>query len=161
MNVRRRERRTVEALITALVMVVMLGAFVLLGGRSSDVLSGAVDAASASIQTISVSGTCGSLGGFTGTVTLDSPATTTLTLGLFYHVPGNPTFTDSGRRATVTFTNSTVGTYNFAAFIFAGANTYRIQVIDAGGLGGATVKSESVSPCAAATPTLTPTPTST
>lgn len=107
---------------------------------------------SVSISSISVSGTCGTSGGFTGTVTLSGNASATVTLGLFYHIPGNSAFFDSGQRATAVFSGTSTATYNFASYTNASANTYRIQVTDSGGLGGSTVKSNSVPPCTGTPP---------
>ncbi|HLZ69037.1 MAG TPA: choice-of-anchor R domain-containing protein [Dehalococcoidia bacterium] len=111
-----------------------------------------------SISSISVSSTCDSQGGFTGTVTLSGTFTGTVVLGLFYHVPGGSQFVDSGRRANAVFSGTSTAVYQFAAFSFAGANSYRIQVIDSGGLGGSTVKSNSVPPCTGTPPPPPPPP---
>jgi hypothetical protein len=148
-------RRLVGMLSTAVAAILMLGAFAVAGGFG-DLQVGTVEAAAAtSIQSISVSATCGTAGGFTGTVTLDGSFTGTVQLGLFYHVPGGSQFVDSGLRANATFTGGNTATYNFASFIFPGANSYRIQVINAAGLGGATTKSNSVPPCTGTTTTTT------
>jgi hypothetical protein len=112
-------------------------------------------APSTSISNISVNPNCGPSGGFSGTVTLSGSSTGTVQLGLFYHVPGNSTFTDSGLRASATFSSSSTVAYGFTTFSFPAANTYRIQVIDAAGLRGATTKSNSVQLC---TPASTPAP---
>jgi hypothetical protein len=109
-------------------------------------------APASSINSISVSATCGSAGGFTGTVALNGTFTGTVELGLFYHVPGSSTFIDSGLRADAPFSGGNVATYNFPAFTFPGANTYRIQVVNSAGLGGATEKSNSVPPCTGTPP---------
>lgn len=151
--------RFLSVMTTALAAAFMLGAFTLVGGFG-DLQIGTVEAAGASnITGISVNSTCGSAGGFTGTVTLDGTFTGTVVLGLFYHVPGG-TFTDSGLRANAVFTGGSTATYNFTSFTFPGANSYRIQVIDGGGLGGVTTKSNSVPPCTG-TPTTTTTTTTT
>jgi len=143
----------------ALVAALMLAAFARMGGLGVEPRVSVANAADAtSISSISVSSTCGELGGFTGTVTLNGTFTGSITLGLFYHVPGSSTFVYSGLSTTVTFNGTSTGTYNFPSFSFPGANTYRIQVLDSSGLGGATVKSASVSGC---TPTTTTTTTST
>lgn len=135
----------------------MLLAFALVGGTGG--LRIAEAAPATSITSISVSSTCGSAGGFTGTVTLNGTFSGTVVLGLFYHVPGGAQFVDSGLRADATFTGGTTATYDFASFTFPGANSYRIQVIDGAGLGGTTVKSQSVPPCTGTTTTTTTTTT--
>lgn len=144
--------RRIGLLLGVVALVGILG--VVTGGR----LPVAHASPATSITSISVSATCGSLGGFTGTVTLDGTFTGTVQLGLFYHVPGHSTFVDSGLRADATFAGTNVATYNFAPFTYAGANTYRIQVIDAAGLGGSTAKSNSVPVCAGSPPPPPPAP---
>lgn len=133
----------------------MLIAFALVGGTGG--LRVASAAPATSITSISVSPTCGTSGGFTGSVNLDGTFTGTVTLGLYYHLPGGAQFVFSGITTTATFTGGTSATYNFGAFSFPGANSYRIQVIDAAGLGGASTKSASVPPCTGTTTTTTTT----
>jgi hypothetical protein len=152
-------RKLIKLALPTIVAVAMVAMFMLVGGLGFLPSNTAHAAPATSITSISVNSTCGTAGGFTGTVTLNGTSSGTITLGLFYHVPGNSTFIDSGLRATATFTGGSTATYNFASFTFPGANTYRIQVIDSGGLGGATVKSNSVQPCTPGT-TTTATPTS-
>ena len=151
-----RSHRLIGMAVIALLAALMLGAFARMGGLGIEPRVAIANAATATeISSISVSGTCGSAGGFTGTVTLNGTFTGTVELGLFYHVPGSSTFTDSGLRADAVFSNSSTAIYNFASFTFPGANTYRIQVIDGAGLGGTTTKSNSVQPCTPGTTTST------
>jgi len=146
---------------TAVAAALMLGAFTLVGGFG-DLQIGTVEASPAtSITNISVSGTCGTSGGFTGTVTLNGTGFTgTVQLGLFSHVPGGQ-FTDTLQRADAVFNGGSTATYNFAPFTVSGANSYRIQVINAAGLGGDTTKSNSVNPCTGGPSTTTTTTTTT
>jgi len=131
----------------------MIGAFFLVGGLGTGPLNIAEAGPATSIDSISVSSTCDSTGGFTGTVTLNGTFTGTITLGVFFHTPGSSVFLPTGDQTTVTFTNSSTATYAFATLTQQpDANTYRIQVIDSGSLGGVTTKSNSVPPC---TPTVT------
>jgi hypothetical protein len=143
---------------TAVVAILMIAAFALLGGIGPQ--GNTVQAAAAtSIQSISVNSTCDpTAGGFAGTVTLNGTFSGSITLGLFYHVPGGSQFVYSGVSTTASFAGTSTATYAFTPFTFAGANSYRIQVLDSGGLGGSTVKSNSVPPC---TPTTTTTTTTT
>jgi mucin-6/19 len=164
MHTHRSMRRLRGTLGTAAVVVLLVAAFMWAGGIGPNAQSSVAKAGpsgSVSISSISVSSTCGEAGGFTGTVTLSGNATTTVTLGLFYHVPGTSTFQDSGLTDNVVFSNSNTAPYNFSSFTATNANTYRIQVVDSGGLGGATVKSNSVQPCTPTTTTTTTTSTTT
>jgi hypothetical protein len=112
-----------------------------------------------SITSISVSSTCDAAGGFTGTVTLSGNASTTVTLGLYYHLTGGSQFLYSGVSTTVTFAGTSTGTYAFGPYTGpAGTNTYRIQVLNSGGLGGSTIKSNSVPPCSGTPPPPPPGP---
>jgi len=148
--------RLLSVMTTALAAALMLGAFTLVGGFG-DLQIGSVEASpDTSITNISVSGTCGTAGGFTGTVTLSGTFTGTVQLGLFSHVPGGQ-FTDTGQRANAVFNGGSTATYNFAPFTVFGANSYRIQVIDGAGLGGDTTKSNSVNPCTGGPSTTTTT----
>jgi hypothetical protein len=131
----------------------------MVASRGGPLTAEAAPSSTPSISNISVNAACDTQGGFTGTVTLSASFTGSVTLGLFYHLPGGAQFLDSAVRTTATFTNSGTASYAFGAYTGpAGTNSYRIQVIDAAGLGGATVKSNSVNPC---TPTSPPPPTCT
>ena len=80
-----------------------------------------------------------------------------ITVGVFYHVPGNGTWFYSGVSGLATFNGTSSATYNLAAFTNANANSYRIQVLDAAGLRGGTTKSASVPGCTGTTTTTTAT----
>ena len=160
-------RRVFGILTTAIAAAFMFGTFAMVGGFG-DLGTAVVEAAgpATTITSISVSSTCDSAGGFTGTITLDGAAAAgqMVTLGTFYHIPGNSSFLPTGDQTTVTFaTGASSATYAFATLTqFNGANTYRIQVISATPtLGGLTVKSNSVPPCTGTTTTTTTTSTST
>src|SRR5262249_4587439 len=72
--------------------------------------------ATPSVSIVSITIACNtSTGQFHGVVTLSGPFTGSITLGLFYHVPGG-TFTDSGDHTTVTFTGTSTATYTLAPF---------------------------------------------
>ena len=150
-------RRIRDFVTVVLAGAFMLGTFALVGGLGMTEIADAAPATS--ITSISVSATCGTLGGFTGTVTLDGSFSGTVVLGLFDHIPGTSIFADSTLRADATFTGGNTATYNFPSFTFAGSNTYRIQVINSDGLSGATVKSNSVPHCTGTTTTTTTTTT--
>jgi hypothetical protein len=149
---------------TGAAAAVMLSAFAMVGGFGELPASTAEAAAATNITSISVSSTCGSNGGFTGTITLDGTFTGTITVAVFYHVPGGSQFVESNPPVTAvaTFNNSNTATYNLAGFSFNGANSYRIQVVgQSDSLGGTTVKSASVPLCTGTTTTTTTTTTST
>jgi len=139
----------------------MLGAFAMVGGFDDlqiGIVEAAPSAAATTITGISVSSTCDAAGGFTGVVTLDGSFSGQITLGVFYHTPGTSGFFPTGDQTTVSFSGGSSATYAFSTFTQVnGANTYRIQVINSGGLGGATVKSNSVPPCTGTTTTTTTT----
>src|SRR5262249_19929738 len=112
-----------------------------------------------SIISISV-GECGE-SPLSGTVTLDGTFTGSITLGLFFHMPASPTFDPTGDTTVVTFSGTSSENYTFSTVtLIPGANSYRVEVIDADGLGGGDTKSPSIPACGV-TPTPTPTPTST
>ena len=151
-----RRTRTLGMVGIALLAALMLAAFARMGGLGIEPRVSVVNAAAATaISSISVSDNCGALGGFTGTVTLNGTSNGSITLGLFYHVPGNGTWFYSGLSATASFGGGNTATYNFPSYSAAGANSYRIQVLDANGLNGATTKSRSVPGCSGTTTTET------
>jgi len=152
---------------TTAAAAVMVGTFALVGGFGdlpATTAEAAPTTAATSITSISVSSTCGSLGGFTGTITLDGTFTGTITVAVFYHVPGGSQFVESSPAVTAdaTFNGTNTATYNLAPFTFPGANSYRIQVVgQSDSLGGTTVKSASVPPCTGTTTTTTTSSTTT
>ena len=90
MEATRQRHRLISIVGIALIAALMLAAFAKLGGLGIEPSIASANAAGAtSIESISVSPTCGSLGGFTGSVNLNGTFTGTITVGLFYHVPGN------------------------------------------------------------------------
>ena len=105
------EARRRDVLSIGILGGLMLILFALVGGLG---LTPSVSAAPATtISSISVSPTCGSAGGFTGTVTLDGSFTGSITLGLYYHVPGGAQFVYSGISTTATFAGTNTATYDF------------------------------------------------
>ena len=162
MEATRQSHRLIGIVGIALIAALMLAAFARLGGLGVEPRIATADAAGATaITSISVSPTCGSNGGFTGSVNLDGTFTGTITVGLFYHVPGNGTWFYSGVSGPATFNGTSSVTYNLASFSNPNANSYRIQVLDAAGLNGGTTKSASVPGCTQTTTTSTSTSTST
>jgi len=158
MEATRQSHRLIGIVGIALIAALMLAAFARLGGLGVEPRIATADAAGATaITSISVSPTCGSNGGFTGSVNLDGTFTGTITVGLFYHVPGNGTWFYSGVSGPATFNGTSSATYNLASFSNASANSYRIQVLNDAGLNGGTTKSASVPGCTQTTTTTTTT----
>ena len=162
MEATRQRHRLISIVGIALIAALMLAAFAKLGGLGIEPRIASANAAGATaITSISISPTCGSNGGFTGSVNLNGTFTGTITVGLFYHEPGSPTWTYSGVSDSVTFNGTSSATYNLASFSIASANSYRVQILNAAGLNGGTTKSASVPGCSPSTTTSTSTSTST
>ena len=97
MEATRQRHRLISIVGIALIAALMLAAFAKLGGLGIEPSIASANAAGAtSIESISVSPTCGSLGGFTGSVNLNGTFTGTITVGLFDHVPGTGPWFNSG-----------------------------------------------------------------
>ena len=149
MEATRQRHRLISIVGIALIAALMLAAFAKLGGLGIEPRIASANAAGATaITSISVSPTCGSNGGFTGSVNLDGTFTGTITVGVYYHVPGNATWIYSGVSGPATFNGTSSATYNLASYTNASANSYRIQVRNDAGLNGGTTKSASVPGCA-------------
>ena len=89
MEATRQRHRLISIVGIALIAALMLAAFAKLGGLGIEPSIASANAAGATASTsISVSPTCGSIGGFTGSVNLNGTFTGTITVGVFYHVPG-------------------------------------------------------------------------
>ena len=156
MEVTRQRNRLIGIVGIALIAALMLAAFARLGGLGVEPRIASANAADATaITSISVSPTCGSNGGFTGSVNLNGTFTGTVTVGVFYHVPGDGTWFYSGVSGPATFNGTSSATYNLAPYTNPSANSYRIQVLDDAGLSGGTTKSASVPGCSPTTTTTT------
>lgn len=156
MEATRQRHRLISIVGIALIAALMLAAFAKLGGLGIEPRIASANAAGATaITSISVSPTCGTAGGFTGSVNLDGTFTGAVTVGLFYHVPGTGPWFYSGLSTNATFNGTSSATYNFPSFSHAGANSYRIQVLNDAGLNGGTTKSASVPGCSRTTTTTT------
>jgi hypothetical protein len=162
MRGKQRLQTLIKVALPTVVALAMVGTFMLVGGPGLLPGSTAHAAPATAIKSISVNNTCDATGGFTGVVTLDGTFTGNIVLKVTYHTPGSSSFLPTGDTTTVTFNGTSSATYAFQTLTqFPGANTYRIEVVDSGGLGGATEKSNSVQPCTpgtTATPTFTPPP---
>jgi hypothetical protein len=150
----RQRHRLISIVGIALIAALMLAAFARLGGLGIEPRIATANAAAATtITSISVSPTCGSNGGFTGSVNLNGTFTGTITVGVFYHVPGDSTWFYSGVSGPATFNGTSSATYNLASYTNPAANSYRIQILDDGGLNGGATKSASVPGCSPSTTT--------
>jgi hypothetical protein len=140
MRVDRKPGRLMGWVSAAIVAVLMIATFALVGGLGSvrGTASPAVRVSYAhgddtGIQSISIANSCASAPTISGTVLLTRSYWGSVTLGLFFlsQSPHND-FWDTGRRATATFSGSSSAPYTFSSFVpVPGSPAYIVKVVHA------------------------------